>query len=283
MELRRYDDADEFYEAAGPFLVADEPRHNLELGIVSHLRTRPGLYAYPPYLAALQRGGRVAGVAMRTPPFGVLVSLADLADAPAVADDVRARYDALPSVLSTPETARAFAEAWGRVAGQRAVPGMRQRIYRLDDVPPEPDRPGGMRAATADDRELLLRWVDDFLAEAVPQQPPGRTAQVVDDRLGPEPDSGLVLWEDPEPVSLAGFGGFTPSGVRVGPVYTPPELRRRGYATACVAALSRKLMLEGRRTCFLYTDLANPTSNSVYAAIGYRPVCDMLEVRFEGQ
>ncbi len=280
MELRRFDHADAFFQAVGSFLVADEPRHNLELGIISHLRNRPVPDADPPYLAALERSGRVAGVAMRTPPFGVLVSLADLADAPAVAEDVRSSYESLPSVLSTPETARAFAEAWSGLSGQRLVPGMRQRIYRLDEVPPEPDGPGRMRPATVDDRDLLLRWMEEFLVEAVPQQPPGRTAQVVDDRLGAS-DAGLALWEDPEPVSLAGFGGPTPTGIRIGPVYTPPPLRRRGYGTASTAALSRMLMLRGYRTCFLYTDLANPTSNGIYSAIGYRPVCDMLEIRFE--
>src|SRR5207244_6963876 len=137
-------------------------------------------------------------VAMRTPPFGVLVSLADPADAPVIARDLGVAYDTLPSVLSTPETSQAFAEAWSRGSGQRPVPGMRQGIYRLDDIPVEPDQSGRMRPATIADRDLLVRWMEAFLAEAVPQQPPGRTAQNVDDRLAAS-DAGLVLWEDPEP------------------------------------------------------------------------------------
>ena len=75
-------------------------------------------------------------------------------------------------------------------------------------------------------------------------------------------------------VSLAGFGGRTPNGIRVGPVYTPPDLRGRGYASALTADLTRRLLAGGRRFCFLYTDLANPTSNSIYQRIGYRPVSD---------
>jgi len=138
-----------------------------------------------------------------------------------------------------------------------------------------------MRPATVDDRDLLLRWVEECLVEAVPQQPAGQTAEVVDERFRAE-DAGLVLWEDPGPVAMAGFGSPTPTGIRIGPVYTPPDHRRHGYGTAATAALSRMLMLRGYRACFLYTDLANPTSNGIYAAIGYRPVCDMLEVRFEG-
>ena len=104
--------------------------------------------------------------------------------------------------------------------------------------------------------------------------------EVVDARLDGS-SGGLVLWwHDGVPVSMAGFGGPTPNGNRVGPVYTPPELRGRGYATACVAELTARLLNE-KRFVFLYTDLANPTSNSIYQKIGYRPVCDVDQYRFE--
>ena len=103
---------------------------------------------------------------------------------------------------------------------------------------------------------------------------------MVDHRLGAN-DAGLVLWEDGEPVSVAGYGGRTPNGIRVGPVYTPPELRGRGYASALVAGLSTMLLAEGRKFCFLYTDLANPTSNRIYEQIGYERVCDSAAIAFE--
>jgi predicted GNAT family acetyltransferase len=96
-----------------------------------------------------------------------------------------------------------------------------------------------------------------------------------------------MLWEDEgEPVSFAGWGGRTPNGIRVGPVYTPPELRGRGYATAVTAELSQglldgRLFDGGRQFCFLYTDLANPTSNAIYERIGYRRVAESAEVLFD--
>jgi predicted GNAT family acetyltransferase len=79
---------------------------------------------------------------------------------------------------------------------------------------------------------------------------------------------------------MANFTGKTPSGIRIGAVYTPPELRGRGYASALVAALSARLLAGGRRFCFLYTDLANPTANRIYARIGYERVCDAAEIAF---
>ena len=103
---------------------------------------------------------------------------------------------------------------------------------------------------------------------------------IVDRRLAAT-EAGFVLWEtDGASVSLAGYGGETPNGVRIGPVYTPPEHRDRGYGTAVTAAVSAERLAAGRRFCFLYTDLSNPTSNSIYVKIGYRRVCDSLEVDF---
>ena len=79
---------------------------------------------------------------------------------------------------------------------------------------------------------------------------------------------------------MAACIGATPKGIRIGGVYTPPDERRRGYATALVAEVSRIKLAEGKALCFLFTDLANPTSNSIYQKIGYRPVCDFAEYRF---
>ena len=89
------------------------------------------------------------------------------------------------------------------------------------------------------------------------------------------------LWVDEgRPVSLAGAGGLTPNGIRVGPVYTPPELRGRGYASNLVAGVSQAQLDAGRRFVFLFTDLANPTANHIYQEIGYEPVTDIDEYAF---
>jgi len=86
-----------------------------------------------------------------------------------------------------------------------------------------------------------------------------------------------------KPVSLAGFGGPTPNGLRIGPVYTPPEHRGHGFGSAVTAAASQVALDHGKRFCFLYTDLANPTSNAIYMRLGYRPVCDSREVAFRAR
>ena len=89
------------------------------------------------------------------------------------------------------------------------------------------------------------------------------------------------LWEvDGQAVSLVVAGSPTPNGIRIGPVYTPPVARRHGYASALTAAVSQEQIDRGNRYCFLYTDLANPTSNQIYQAIGYEPVTDVAQYSF---
>ena len=154
-----------------------------------------------------------------------------------------------------------------------------QRIYRLDRViAPRPVH-GFLRACdpnSAADFAVTARWFEAFNRDVGEDEALPDPARV----LG-RPGQGLFFWEHQRPVSMAGFSGATRNGIRIGRVYTPPELRRQGYASACVAALSQRLLDEGRKFCFLYTDLANPTSNRIYQEIGYRPVCDAVVVKFE--
>jgi uncharacterized protein len=127
-----------------------------------------------------------------------------------------------------------------------------------------------------------VRWWREFAAEALEEldDDEERIGRVIDSRLAGD-DQGIALWEDGgEPVSLVAWGSPTPTGIRIGPVYTPPEHRGRGYASALTAHVSSEQLAAGRSFCFLYTDLANPTSNKIYVAIGYRRVCDSVQYTF---
>ncbi len=276
LTLRRFDSVDDFEARAKPFLMEREAEHNLFLGICSQIAE--GRYV-DPYLVSVERDDHVVAAAFRTPPFNVGLShIADAEAIPLIAEDVRAEFDALPGVLGAKEDARAFAEAWCGLSGQSFEVGMEQRIYEATDARNPFDVPGEMRKATVDQQETLIEWFEAFRDEVGGIM--GDAAENVDRRLADGRTSGLEVWWDDRIVSIAGWGGPTPNGIRVGPVYTPPHLRGRGYASACVAALTQRLLDEGRRFVFLYTDLANPTSNSIYQRIGYRPVCDVDQYRF---
>ena len=136
-----------------------------------------------------------------------------------------------------------------------------------------------MRQAVAEDLELVSRWMLAFQLEALPRDATAleQTRWQAEARI----EAGdFFVWEDGEPVALAAKSRPTPNGCSIGPVYTPPERRSRGYATALTAALSQRLLDNGKRFTALFTDLANPISNSIYQKIGYKPVCDFSEYIF---
>jgi len=282
VNVRRFDDVAECARVVEPFLLANEAAHCLQLGILSTLEQQPNAWGgEPPYLAAVEHDGEVALVVIRTPPHNVTLSLVGPDVSPdaalaLVARDLRAVYgDALPGVVGPAPLSGAFAAAWTHLTGRASAVTMRERIYRLDAVIPVSGVSGAPRVATRADRDLLARWIAAFVAESGPE--PTDAEAWADRALASAPAlRGTYLWErDGEPVSLVGYSGPTPHGMRIGPVYTPPEHRGHGYASACTAAVSQMLLDGGRSFCFLFTDLANPTSNKIYQAIGYRPVIDV--------
>jgi predicted GNAT family acetyltransferase len=279
VEARRISDPGEFLARATPFLVADEARHNLILGLAGTLRDRPGFYAEH-RLWVVEDGGEVVGAALQTPPFALVLAQPRSPGAlRALAEQLHDEGAMLPGAVGSPPEVDDFATAWESLCGVSRISRRRQRIYRVTEVRQPHDVPGRPRAATHDDLPLLVEWVVAFGEEATATAALD-AEHVVRGRLD-DADAGFLLWDHDEPVSLAGWGAPTPNGIRVGPVYTPPEHRSRGYASAVTAALSAEQLAAGRQFCFLYTDLANPTSNRIYMNIGYEPVCDAFDFAFE--
>lgn len=277
--LRRFDDGARFRDAVEPYLLEREAEHCLLLGIVSGLTA--GEWSSP-YLASVEDDGRTVLVALRTPPHRLVTSQpAEGADVDAVVALVAAdTADDLPGVVGDVRVAQRFAELWSERHGRGWRVAMAERIYRCERVEPVPVAPGRMRLVVPDDHELLRPWLRAFLEEALAGETPDPEAQVT--RVLASPTRRSWAWEtEGAVVAIAGATGPTPNGIRIGPVYTPPELRRRGFATALVAEVTRTLLGEGRRFCFLFTDLANPTSNAIYQRIGYRPVADVAAIDFE--
>ena len=280
MDVHRYEQAEGFLERAGDFLAAREAEHNLILGLSARVRHDPLIYGEPPYLAAVEDGGKIVAAALRTPPHNLVLSEIDDEGAiDLIAGDVGAVFDSLPGVVGPIRPVARFAELWQDATGARGHLAIAQRIFRADRVEAPSGVPGRMRPYGESDYETAGRWFDEFVAEALPEGSP-EPAGVLDRRLA-EPGGGLAFWDDGAAVCIAGYGGPTPNGIRIGPVYTPPELRGRGYASALTAGITQELLDGGKRFCFLFTDLANPTSNRIYERIGYRPVTDVDQWAFE--
>jgi predicted GNAT family acetyltransferase len=181
----------------------------------------------------------------------------------------------IPGVNGEAGTAARFAGQWTERCKSAAFPVQGLRLYELRDLLEWPSAGGRLRKAIPEDRKLVLDWVRNFGDEV--GEHPGDPELQVDRWMSA---GGVWLWEDVEPVAMAVSREPVENVVRVQHVYTPPEKRRKGYAGACVGELSKHIIDGGYRS-ILYTDLGNPTSNSIYRRIGYRAVAEALRYRFE--
>ncbi|MEV6106621.1 GNAT family N-acetyltransferase [Streptomyces sp. NPDC051940] len=272
---------DDFETAAGAFLRGDVVRNTVPLTVLASLHRSPGRFGdEPPELGWwTDPDGAVAGAYLRTPPFPPLLSLMPGEAAAELARLRAAEGLPTPGVNAMAPVARAFAAEWNRLTG--ATHGTNDdthRLYRLEGlIPPDPPAPGRARPAAEDDRALLVDWIDAFGEEA--RAVLGNADRIADTFIG---DGFALLWEDGgRPVSLVGWRESVDGMNRIGPVYTPPGSRGRGYAAAATAAASRAVLDSGVEELLLFTDLANPTSNSLYQRLGYRPLEDALVLRFD--
>jgi GNAT superfamily N-acetyltransferase len=223
--------------------------------------------------------GTVAGAFMHTPPFPIVLTEVGL-EAAAELAAVTLAGRPLGGVNAHPEVAQAFADGWrdGRPGGRVDV-YRRQRLYRLPElVWPDPLSAGTARMARDADATLTADWFAAF-AEEVDDMGKGEDQSAA--ARAKIAQAGVLVWEDDgQPVSIACNTLPVAGMVRIGPVYTPPEARGHGYASAATAALSQRLLEAGAEEVLLYTDLANPVSNSIYQRIGYRPVEDRVVLAF---
>jgi predicted GNAT family acetyltransferase len=275
LAANRIDDPEAFSGRAGAFLTAHEPEHNLPLGLLGRLVDEPRLYGFDPAFVVAEDDGMVVGCLLRTPPHGVVLSRFDsLAAVDAVAEAVLDMHPGLPGAVGPHDVVGRFASAWSDLTGVQARIGIRQRVHAASVVHELPHAPGRMREAGPDDMPTVLDWLDGFAVEALGEAPHREEAEATYRRREADPDGAWLLWDDNGPVSLAAYGNPTPTGTRVGPVYTPPKHRGHGYATSLVADLTAERLSAGLASCFLFTNLANPTSNAIYARIGYEPIAD---------
>jgi GNAT superfamily N-acetyltransferase len=273
--VRRFTDAAEFGRCVHPLLARNEAGNNLPFRILRALMAQPGPLPPQTYLAAcLGEAGpdaTVEGVGLRTPPHNLVLSSPCSAGAVAVLLADTAGMD-LPGVIGPREEADAFAAGWRLQFGGTTAVTMGLGVYALEQVNAVLPVPGRLRPAVPGDAGWAQDWIRAFHAEAVPHGPPPE--EPVDLR-------GHFFWEvDGRPVTSVCAQPATPNGAVINAVYTPPTLRRRGYATATVAAASALMLGAGCRLCFLFTDLANPTSNGIYQRIGYRRMGEFRQIGF---
>jgi hypothetical protein len=276
-QLDVYDDWNAFAIAVGGFLEERETENGLFLGVLATLKKDPP--GSKPFMTRVLIEGETIFAAIYR-DLKVIVSRGPDEAVDSAATKLCALGVDVLGVIGPAREAERFAFAWAKE--RECVPflAMDQRIYELTEVRWPAPMLGKMRPLLYPDLDLIAGWAYGLYTEAVPSETLTRehARQKVEKRIG---DGTLFGWDlDGRLVSMAGLTRPTRRTISLNAVYTPPPERRRGFATALVAALSEEGLKCGKEKCLLITDLSNPTSNSIYMKIGYRPVCDSRHYRF---
>jgi GNAT superfamily N-acetyltransferase len=280
MEVVAHADAEEFARLAGPLLEPDPLRHTMVLTVLHGVRHGS---VVPASMLTVHEGRATVGALLRTPGHAALVSALPVRYAAAAVDALVRHDPEVDGAMAPAEEAEGFAAAWAARTGASVEIALRMRLFALEKLHAPSGVPGAARCVGVDDEagiDLLARWRHAFDLELDgawrhPETPRSAVAQAL------ASGAGELVWEvGGRPVAQATARAVTAGMSRIGPVYTPPEHRRHGYAAAATSAASRWALDQGARHVLLYTDLANPTTNRLYPRLGYRPRYDALELRF---
>jgi hypothetical protein len=276
MRVQRYTDAGAFYDRILPALEPAERENNVLLGAARRLARGPD---EAPLMVTVEEDGTIVCAALLTLPFNLLISPAPAAVLEALTEQLHAWRMALPGVIGLPSVSDAFAALWQRRRGCQAARGKEMQLLALRTAPAAPAVPGELRAAGPPDVPLLTAWGGDFFPEVgLPNVERDVFVARLDEEIAAE---RLWLWDcNGQPVSMLGYRETTARAIRIGPVYTPRACRGRGFASAAVAGLSRRLLASWRSWCLLFADVENPTSTALYRRLGYEAVCLYREYRF---
>ena len=282
IEIQSHNDANELISLSGAYLELNEGENSLPIGLAYGLAKNPRYYGpESPLLLSILDQGRAAGVAIMTPPRRLILSRFGTSVEVAMAHltrYLRGIDTPIPGVAGPATEAQAFSDCW--VEGMPNVSSrivVRLRIFEARKVANLPLSPGKLRLAGISDQPLMVQWIAAFsetIGEPVDlDRARSNVEQYIEDRQ-------LYIWDDGGPVSIATETRPIRNGTTISTVYTPPEYRGKGYATSCVWSLTKRLLSDRYSFCSLYTDLSNPTSNSIYAKIGYVPLGDALSFNF---
>ena len=291
MQFKKYNNVNDFYADTYDVLMCNEAQNLIPLGniIIGYEgKDKTGWRDTANwYMATVSDSKGIQLTAIMTPPHNITLYATDnkIND-----NTINCLIDGLanepiPGVMTEKSLAERFAKAYTNKKGIGYETTFNQRVFELTGVSPNVTRVGTLRLVSEKDMPFFPYWIEGFMV--CTEKYDGTTMKIPQDgeyyRHNITLEQFYILEVDGLPVSMARLNRAMQTVIGIGAVYTPPYYRGKGYATSCVAQLSQLALDKGFTKCVLYTDLANPTSNSIYQKIGYRPICDSLMLKFTGK
>jgi predicted GNAT family acetyltransferase len=266
MEISRFDDAAAFLDHAGPFLRNNAIHNNVILGIAGRLVDAPWDDAV---MVTVDDGDTPCLAGLMTPPWRLIVSTGPAEAIPILVEALRDPGSKPPGVVGLAAMAEQFVSAWTAATGETVASGTAMNLQVADRVDAPADVRGALRFAKATEAEWVtacfIQFAIDIDADESERGESRKSAAAYMAR------GEVWVWDvDGAPVSMVCCNRMGSEGARVAPVYTLPEERGRGYASAAVAALTTRLLDDGAQWCAIFADVDNATTNTIYQRIGYK-------------
>lgn len=272
---------DSFLEKTQSLLSQREAEYSLQLGLCVLRKANPKNpddYVY----ITVSKDGHLVGAAVLTERALIVSALEE----PLVVELVRFLKEKninFSGVVGPAITSEALIRIFGKLSNQKFRLNMGQKIYALTEVTFPENVEGQLSLAKDFHKDLVGQWLYEFSCESLPNEKTTleKTLELADGKIK---KGEVYLWLDQggNPVSMNLVGRPTENGISVSGVYTPKNLRKRGYASGVVAGASQKMLDSGKQFCVLYTDVANPTSNKIYQQIGYKEIATSKYFVFGG-
>jgi predicted GNAT family acetyltransferase len=268
-----FEDAQSVIAATNPYLATRPVEHNLLATLLGQRLAKP---EPAQFWLARNSDGHVCGFALQSPPLRpVILSIMPAEAIDAMAAAISAQGIDVPGAQGEAATVARFAGRWTELRDIGAKPSKGLRLYEQLSATPVTSTAGELRRPHETERDLVVQWTSDFLAEI--DEPIDDAGQVIDSRMAA---GSIFVWDEHGPRSLAAHSKPVHGVARLQTIFTPRHDRGQGYATKAAAALSEQLQRQALHP-ILYTDLINPISNKLYRKIGYRAVCEVLIYDFE--
>jgi uncharacterized protein len=276
MRLKIVENVGEFAPLASKWLQESEGVNAVALGVMKNMLSDNPRYDKA-YWGVIFDGERVVGTGIMTPPYPLNINAVSIEAVPHFVDMAK-QIERPSSVLGPGQFAKKFSDTWCETSAAEVSNSEAQAIHRLDEVCHQ-EATGELITASSHHQELLDKWGIGFcndcgMEEDIPTVTDHNSRAIAE-------GSRYLLLVDGEPVSMAGKARETENGGTINWVYTPPEFRKKGYASEIVAKLSQKILDSGKKHVFLYTQLDNPTSNKIYREVGFRVISDSWHIRFK--
>ena len=287
MKFRIYSDVKEFYQVTYKILARHEAQNLIPLGniIIGNTGSDKTGWRDPAkwFMVTVSDDTGILITAVMTPPYNLTLYETDNQPAEGalncLIEGIRQAGVSIGGVMTESGLANRFTDAYTAVINVKHTVRQNMRIHELVKIKIIAPPIGRVRLASEKDLAFLPYWLEGFNSDcfhgpySIDNDLERYSHEVSTKRLYILEDSGT-------PVSMAMITREMQTVCGIGFVYTPPYFRGKGYATACVTAVSRVVLERGYKKCVLYTDLANPISNSIYRKIGYEPICDALDIGY---